>query len=421
MPQPVHRDHARKFLIGVVTLAVIGVVGYVGATVQGGGEVPLKPYTYAKAAFNNVGMLKPRQNVLQNGVRIGQISGITYQDGRAVVTMRLNGKRQLYRDAHAHIGYQSVLGRKQLELDPGTRSAGALGDRTIPVSQTSVATELDQALSAFDKRTRDALGASLVELGGGLAGHGDDLRDALRAGEDILTDVGAISATLASEQADLPSVLLAANRLAGRFAGRQEELSSLLEQMNATFRAVNVDGARPLNDTVRALPATLRQSRQGLRSVNAPLSDLASAMTTIAPGGRALGAASDDLRGVLREGVAPLAKLPGVSGQAKPAVDELTHTVVDARPLVPRVARTVAHGRVLLHGLAPYATDIGRFFSEHDLLSGRIAPGKHYFSFMLAAPGIYSASGPDPMADPVPYPAPGGGAWRDHQSAGGGR
>lgn len=418
MPRPVHRKQARTFLIGIATLAVAVAFAWVGASVQGGGELPGKAYTYVKAAFDDVGMLNPQEEVAQDGVRIGQVDSVEYRNGRAIVTMRLDGKRQVYRDASARAANESVLGRKQIYLDPGTPSAGPLGDRTIPVSQTNDSGSVSEMLSVFDRQTREALRTSLLELGGGLAGHSQDLRDVVRAAPGLLDDFGEVSGALSSEQADLPSLLAAANRLAGRFEGRQRELSSLLEQVDTTFRAINVDGGQPLGDTVKALPTTLRQAREGLKTLNGPLADVRSAMTTIRPGGQALGASTEDLRVFLRESVHPLGKVPGVTEQAVPAVEDLTHTVADARPLVPRLSRTVADANVLLHGLSPYASDIGRFFSQHDLLSGKFAPNKHYFSAMLTMPGLYSASVDDPAADTEPYPPPGGAAWDDNRGGG---
>lgn len=422
MPEPVHRDHARKFLVGVATLAVLGLVAWIGVSVQGGGEVPMKSYTYVTAAFDDVGTLRDLQGVSQNGVRIGQVNSIEYTDGRAIVTMRLDGQRDVYRDARARIVNESVLGPKKVQLDPGKPNAGKLGDRAIPTSQTSDSVSLDDALSVFDERTRTALSSSLVELGGGLAGHSNDLRDAVRAAPGLLDDTGVVTAALASEEAGLPSLLAAANRLTGRFEGRQHELRDLLEQMDTTLRAVNVDGARPLDHALQVAPATLRQARRGLKSLNEPLADVRSAAATIRPGGQALGASADRLRGFLREAVVPLGKMPAVGDKAGPAVEDLTRTVSDARPLVPRVSRTVANASVLLHDLAPYATDVGRFVSQHDLLDGRFAPDKHYFSVLLAMPGPFSASAPDPLTETVPYPEPGGEAWRDHANySGGGR
>lgn len=418
MPRPIHRDEARKVLVGIVVLALMGVVAYIGITVQAGNELPGKSYTYVKAEFENVGTLKPLQDVSQYGVRIGQVSSVIYENGHAVVTMRLDGERAVYRDATARLGNESALGRKQVHLDPGTKRAGPLGNRVLPMSQTNDSAAVEDVLAAFDGRTRTGLRNSVRELGG-LAGHSKDLHDVVGASPEMLDDLGTVSGALASREADLPALLASANRLAYRFHGRQQELSNLIERMDATFRAINVDGARPLDETVDALPATLRQAQAGLKSLNGPLANVRSAMTTVQPGAQALGTATGDVRGLLREAVDPLEKVPGVSDKAIPAVEDLTHTFADLRPLVSRASMTLAEANQLLQGLAPYATDIGRLFSEHDLLSGKISPTKHYFSAQLVFPGLYNASVPDPTVQSVPYPEPGGGAYRDEQGGGG--
>lgn len=420
MPEPVHRNTARKFLIGVGTLLVAGLVGWIGAMAQTGGELPLKSYTYVKAAFKDVGTLNPREPVTRNGVRIGEVTSVEYDDGRAATTLRLDGEYRVYRDASATVRNSSALGRKFIELNPGNAASGPLAGNTIPVSRTKSSVAIDDVFSVFDPRTRAAARTSVRELGGGLAGHGTDLHDFLQYSGPALNNMGRLSATLSSPATDLRGLLRSANELAGTFKGRQKELSRLLRNLDATLGAVNVDGGRPLGDTLRGLPATLRSAKRGLDALNAPLSDVQGAMTTVQPGADALGQSTADLRGFLREAVTPLRKVPGVSQQAAPALGDLTKTVADARPLVPRVSRAIASADTLLHGLAPYATDISRFFAAHDLLSGRIAPGKHYFSAQLVFPGAYTASLPDPLTKRVPYPEPGGGAWRDNPATAGG-
>ncbi len=421
MAELVHRDDARKFVVGTLTLAVIAVIAWVGVTVQGGGELPGKDYTYVKAAFHDVGMLKPEQDVSQSGVRIGKVDDIEYSDGRAIVTMRLDGARVVYRNAAAEVINESALGRKQVSLDPGSPSAGRLGGQTIAASRTTDSSTLDDVFSVFDGRTRKAVQTSLRELGTGLAGHSADLHNLLQSSPALLDNVGRISRALSAPEADLPALLESADRLAGRFENRQQELGSLLRQMDHTLRAVNVQDGAPLGYTIQAMPATLRQAREGLQAMDRPLSDTTTALATMRAGTRATGHAAENLRGFLRESVVPLAKVRGVSQQAKPAVGSLTRTFADARSLAPRVARTLAAANVLLQDLAPFAPDVGRFFSEHDLLSGQFAPGKHYFSAMLVKPGAYTASARDPMADTRPYPQPGGGAWRDNSGSGGDR
>lgn len=420
MPAPVHRDEVRKVLVGVVTLVVAVIVGVIGAIVQGGGALPGRPYTYVSAAMGDVGILNPGKDVKQNGIEIGTVSAIEYEDDHAVVTLRLNGERKVYRNATAQVGNTSALGRKYVAFDPGTPAAGPLGHRTIPLSRTRGSQALEDAFAALDAKTRKALGASLRELAGGVAGHGGDLRSVLRSSPDMLADLGTVSSAATGPGADLPGMLRSANKLVGRFIGREAQLSGLLRNMQSTLSAVNVDNGAPLSATMSELPPTLRSAKQALDRLHEPVRDVKAALVDLEHGGKALGTATPDLRGLLREAVGPLAKVPSVSDQAVPAVDELTHTIADARPLVPRLAVTLGSADEFLHGLAPYATDTGRFFSQHDLLSGKIAPYQNYFSAKVTAPGLYSVAGlPDPVVGSEPYPEPGGGAWRDSPNSGG--
>lgn len=419
MAHRVHRDQVRAFLAGIVTLAALGVVAMVGIRANSGGEIPTQGYTYVRAAFADVGMLEPsKQDVRFNSVPIGQVTGTEYVDGRAIVTLRLDGDFPVYADATAQVLSESALGRKFVELDPGSSAAGPLGDRVIPESRTTDSIALDDLLNVFDDPTRAALRSSMVQLGGGAAGHGQDLHDALQAGGPALEDLGTVSRAVTSEDADLPGLLHAADRLAGRLTDRQAQITALLREADTTLRAVSVDDAAPLAATLQGLPPTLRAARQALDAVDGPLADVGSTVTTIRPGAEALGRSAGDLRGVLREAVTPLEKVPGVADEAGPAVGDLTDTLADARPLVGPLGRTLDAADTAVAGLAPYAQDIGRFFAQladpDGLLSGSFAPGQHYFQIILATPpGPGLVSAPDPTMRTDPYPTPGGGAFEN--------
>lgn len=413
----VHRTTARNFAIGVGGLLVFLGLAALGGIVSSGGEIPARDYTYVDAAFDNAGTIRVRQDVRIDSLIVGQISAIRHDGDHAVVTLRLNGDRPVYGNASARIWQESALARSFVELTPGDPSAGPLPGNVIPRVHTRDAIDLDQLFNVFDEPTRAALSSSLTQLGGGLLGHSGDLRDALRKAPPGLEDLGTVADTLSDPRTDLPGLLNSANRFMGHLDDRSAELRSLLRQTDATLAAVNVDDAQPLDQTLKDLPSTLVQARTALDSLNGPLADVRSAVTTIRPGGEALGAAAGDLRGVLREGVTPLRKVPDVAEQASPAVEDLTHTVSDARPLAPALLTTLDAADRLLAGLSPYSPDIGRFFSQlaapDGLLSGSIAPGQHYFGIfptVPAGPGLVSV--PDPTFRTNPYPAPGGAAYR---------
>lgn len=419
MARPVHRDQARTFVVGIAATLVLGALAVFGLTAKPGSVRPDLELTRFTASFDNVGMLQARDEVRQSSIRIGEVESVEFADGKALVTMRLDDERPVYANATAAVNDESALARKFVEIDPGTPTAGPLGDRVIAADRTVDSASLDELFDIFDKPTRKAVSSTIRELGGGVVGRGDDLHDAVRASPELLDGAGKITGALADPEAALPELVNSANALASRFTGREREITDLLRDADATLRAVNVDGAAPLRDTVRALPSTVRQLRGTFDALERPLADAEQALTRLRPGAAALGEATPDLRGVLVEGVQPLRKMPRVAHQATPAVKQLTDVMTRVRPLVPQLGRTLSSAYPLIAGLAPYSPDLGMFFSQKSLLAGMISPDKHYFRAMVAGPGPYNVSVADPTSSREGYPEPGGGAWRSR--TGGGR
>jgi len=412
MTMPVHRDEARRFMFGIGTLALLVLVAIVGGIVQTGGALPGKKYTYVTATFSDVGILKSGKEVRTSGVRVGTVSEIEYDDGNAVVTLRLDGDRDVYADATAFVGNVSALGKKYVDLDPGTADAGELSEDGIPLAQTTPSSSVEDILGAFDPATRRQLKTALQELSTGLAGHGQDLNVVLARSPELLADVEAVTGALTGPEADLPGTLDSAAELVSRFRGREDQISALMHNSALTMDALSVDAGAPLRQTVEALPPLLDHARGALDALHPPLADARVAVHDLRPGGEALGRSSGALRDFLRNSVDPLQRVPGVAEQAEPVVVDLTATLADARPLVPRVRDGVRSLAELLFPAAPYAGDIGRFFSQHDLLSGTLgSDDKHYFAAMLTGVGLFSVNGlPDPLYGQESYPVPGT-AW----------
>lgn len=407
MARKVHRDHAKHAVIGIVGLAVVAVAIVIGIRPLLGGELTGLPYTYVTATFADVGTLKPKLQVRENSVVVGKVADVRYENHHAVVTLRLDGHEPIYRNASAKILDESALAQKFVNLDPGTPDAGPMGTGVIDETRSeNNASNLDELLNVFDPETRANLQTAVQALGTGLAGHGQDINGAVRAAPGMLGDLGQVSTALTAPDARVPALLASADRLTGQFGGHDQQLSDLVRDADTTLRAVQIDGGRPLSNTLQDLPPTLRDARTALQALNKPLADVQSAFSTLQPGAAALGQATTDIRGVLREAVPPLDEVPDVADMAKPAVEDLTDAMTNLQPVAPQLRETLGHTKTLLAGLSPYSYDIGRFFGQQDLLSGEFAPDKHYLSAELPFPGLYNASLPDPLANKDPYPAP---------------
>ena len=288
--------NGKALVVGVVMLAVFGCAVYVGINAHKG--LPFQQNTLVKAAFDDTGGLLPGDDVRIARARVGRVDDVQTKDGQAIVTLALDGQRDVYKDATATIDSRSGLGQKIVNIDPGTESAGELDDSDVlSQRQTTSAENLSDLLAVFDEPTRAALTETLRETGQGIGGHGQDLQDVVREAPQMLPDLGTVSRALSvNDGEDLGALLEAANRLTDRFEGRQDQLAALTGELGTTLQAIAADDSTPLRDTLDKAPDTLTAARQALGDVQQPLTDLDGATLQLQPGAQGLGDATPDLR-----------------------------------------------------------------------------------------------------------------------------
>jgi phospholipid/cholesterol/gamma-HCH transport system substrate-binding protein len=399
----------------VVILVFVGAL-YLSLTAASG--LPWQTFRTASADFDHVGGLREGDDVRSASVRIGQVSRISYQDGKARVVLQLDQGEVLYQDARAAVVSRSALGQNFVMVDPGKKEAGELDEGgRLKDSGIVSPVNLDQVLSALDAPTRKATASTLRELGSGAAGHSQDLHDLLAVSPDLVADLEQVATALAEEDTDLDGMLAQTRGLAGRFDGRSEEVGRLISNLSTTVEAVSVDKGVPIDQILREAPSALLTTSAAMRDLRGPLADLDAGMKAMLPGARSLGQATPALRGALREGVRPLSKVPGVAHPADSAVRGLSRLMVDARPLAPKLEKTFDTADEPTAVLAPYMPELIRFFERWNSANQYGDKSGHYLRITLVI-RPESGSGTVPIEDPLvhrrPYPAPG---TADHDRA----
>lgn len=393
--------------IGLAVILLFALALYLSLTASTG--LPGQSFRTVTVEFKDVGGLRVGDDVRQASVRVGQVAEITYEDGHPRVRLQLEDEHAVFNDASAGIAARSALGQNFVALHPGTKEAGPLDANFIPIQHTTEPGSLDEILSTFDKPTRRATGSLLREVGGGLAGHNQDLADLAGNADELLVDLGTVTRAASSPEAGLAQLLGDARTLSGHLAGRDAELASLVTRLSTTLDAVAVDGGAPVESTLEKAPATLRSARTALKDLRQPLDDLGTAMTQVSPGAKALGESTPDLRGTLREALVPLEKVPGVAEAALPAVTSLDDVMVDARPLADRLEKTWDSAAKPASVLAPYSSEISRFFTYWSSANRFRDKSGHYLRIDLvvrpeAVTGITGLR--DPLVHRNAYPAP---------------
>lgn len=416
---PEFRSRSFAFRAGIIVLIVLAGVLFLTFKAQTG--MPFAKTTEVQVLVRDVHSLRANDAVRQNSSRIGRVSEIEYHDGAALVTMVLDGDVEVYRDARVELWDLSALATKFVEFDPGTPEAGQLGDQPIPASQAQDSADLYELLEVLDPKTRDATTSTLRAIGGGSAGHGKDLQAFLAQAPDLLADLGTVSGALAAPEADLVGLLEEVDLLSSRLRGREAELTQLVARSADTLDALAADSGTPLRATVRRLPKTLAHTDEAMTSLRTPLADTAAAMRALEPGADALGRSEKNLRAFLREAVPVAHDVPGVAKLAVPAVENLTDTFGDARPLAPLVRQAIGDLLTPLRVLAPYSPEMAQLFLRgRSFVSQGPQPGVRY-ARLGVTPGVNTLLGGlvpsgDVSLPQNQYPRPG---EAQHDRAGG--
>ncbi len=211
----------------------------------------------------------PGSNVTIAGANAGTVRDVALApDGDAVITVGLDPAfAPLHTDATAQLRPKSLLGEMYVALDPGTSGPTLPSGATLPRLQVNRSTDLQQVFNAFDQATRAKLQTLIDELGGGLAGRGGELNQAIPAGGHDVADLAAISSTLNARDAELQTVIATLNTVTTELArsDRRQQLGLLIQstqQLMANLQAQHAQLQRAVVTADYAL-ANLNQGLQG--------------------------------------------------------------------------------------------------------------------------------------------------------------
>jgi phospholipid/cholesterol/gamma-HCH transport system substrate-binding protein len=322
--------HARPFA-AVVGLALVAAVvsGYILGQQRLRFPWEGRPFRL-QAAFSTAQAVTPGQGqtVRVSGVRVGDISGVKLEDGRAVVTMDLDPqyKDLVHTDATALLRPKTGLKDMFIELDPGTtRAPLAKRGWTLPVGNTLPDVNPDEILASLDADTRDYLTLLVDGAGQGLKGRGDDLREVFRRFEPTHRDLARVNALVAQRHRNLSRLVHSLGDLNDELADKSDDLAALVSSSSAVFRSFASEQAN-VTRAVGDLPAALRQTTDTLDRVERFAEVLRPAAVHLQPAVKALDRANHAVTSFAKE--------------ATPIVrDEVRPFVRDARPVV-RSAKT---------------------------------------------------------------------------------
>jgi phospholipid/cholesterol/gamma-HCH transport system substrate-binding protein len=267
------RKRAGDFAAVIVLFVIaVGVGGYILANQRV--RFPLiqqKPFEL-QAAFSTAQAVTPGQGqtVRVAGVRIGDISKVRLDNGRAIVTMSLDPEYDdlVHTDATALLRPKTGLKDMFIELDPGSTSAPRAKENwVLPVQNTLPDINPDEVFSALDADTRDYLKLLVNGAGKGLDQRGTDLQEVFARFEPTYRDVAKVTSQVEKRRANLRRLINSLQRLNTELANRDDDLAQLVSASATVFRAFASENAN-ISRAVHNFPPALRQTTVTLGKVD---------------------------------------------------------------------------------------------------------------------------------------------------------
>jgi len=352
-------------LIGAATILVSVVAVFLAYNANEG--LPFVPKYTLTAQVPNAAALVRGNEVKIGGARVGMVTSIrpkTWPDGRvtALIDMQLDKKIEpLPVDSTLEVRPKSPLGLKFVDITRGTSTEGFKSGSTMSIAAaTPLPVQIDDVFNMFNKPTRDASQANLLEFGNAIAGRGFDLNQAIQNFKPLLTNLEPVMRKLSDPNTALAKLFPALEQAASQTAPVAEQQASLFRGLNATFTSLSgVTDA--IQATIEGAPPALRAGIEYLPKQRPFLENAALFFTYMQPGSKALASAAPDLAVAIPAGADPnggLANAPTLNANLREVLLGLQTFLNDSetRRGVLRAISTTEIGNPLIDYVAPVQT-----------------------------------------------------------------
>jgi phospholipid/cholesterol/gamma-HCH transport system substrate-binding protein len=181
-----------------------------------------------KALFDEAGGIAVGNDVTLAGIKVGKVTGVTLDNGDALVGFTIGSKYPLGSETTAHIKTGTLLGERVLTLD--SAGSGKLNrTQAIPVSRTSSPYSLSDAVGELTSNTAGTDTAQLNQSLDTLSQTLDQISPQLGPAFDGLTR---LSQALNSRDGSLGELLKTASSVTGILSERSQQVNSLILNAN---------------------------------------------------------------------------------------------------------------------------------------------------------------------------------------------
>lgn len=299
-----------------------------------------------KAEFSSAQAVTPGQGQAVDiaGIQVGDITGVTLEDGHAVVTMQVDNKYAplINEDATLLLRPKTGLNDMIIEVDSGVSDENVEEGSTIPLASTQPNVNPDEFLASLDADTQSFL--KLLLAGGAEALDPEQGRDlklsaALRQLEPFARDISRINGALALRRDNIARSIHNFQLLSTELGDKDADLTAFIDSSDDVLASFAKQEAS-IRGALQELPAALQETKGALTGANQFALQSTPALRKSLPGARALKPALEAVQPFFQQTAVP------IRDQIRPFTKQVLKPVTDLRASTQGLGNTLPGLRV---------------------------------------------------------------------------
>ncbi|MDO9409315.1 MlaD family protein [Patulibacter sp.] len=355
-----------------------------------------------RAAFSSAVSVVPGLDVQIDGVDVGKVQKVQYQDGQALVDLGISDPDAwpLPRGTKAEIRFGTTIGNgtRNVALTPGPTNAPPIPeDGIITRADTTTPVEFDEVFNTLSAKTRSRLRAAMQGAEESTKNREDEIKAALRHAPGALDATNDVLADLLADGTALKALIRNGDRVTETLGQRQEIVSNLVSAASGTFDAFGRRTNRITQSLDRFAPM-LKDVDGTLARANGSLDKVDTLMQTIRPG-------AQELPSLAKTAGPALVRLQDVAPTAVTTLKTVRNTAPRLSTLLDTATPFMKPTSEALSGLAPvvrcirnYTPEIAAWTQTWGGFTKNYDNTSHYVRIKLKE-GITSANGLVPPAE----------------------
>ena len=320
-----------------------------------------------RAAFNSAISIAPGLDVQIDGVDVGKVGKVEFEDGQAIVEVGVDDDAwPLHRGTTASLRFGTTLGNgtRRVDLEPGPENAPEIPENGIITTKDTITpVEFDEVFNTFDAETRAAFKGTFDNGAETLDGRAGQLREGLRRAAPAFETTGSLLEDVARDEAALRKLVASGHDATRTLAAKRPVISDLVSVMAATFDtfARNTEGIRESLDefapTLRDTRTTLVRTDRSIGGLDRFMADLKPGLAAVEPLLTTAGPAAANL-----EELAPATN--DTIRTLRTSSPGITTFLKEGVPFAGRLDPVLGKLAGQLQCLRPYAPELAGFFSN---------------------------------------------------------